>query len=178
MYVQGNALYDQWRYDAPYLDDMRYNGTRRPWYDPVRTPYHPILWSYVLAAVQASSHFFVPQLPPFITGLRHWEGVWVFLLNPDNKEELKGPKICLYRILSIVLFPVLCVSVAYFSWPHLIGTEVFYIMAGIGYRHKYFKKYKLVTKKAELTGDPKLSRYPKTAEELMQVTYIVIGNVD
>ena len=93
----------------------------------------------------------------------------MFLLNPDNKEELKGPKICLYRILSIVLFPVLCVSVAYFSWPHLIGTEVFYIMAGIGYRHDFFEKYRLVATKAELSGDPKLSKFPTSVEELTQV---------
>ena len=107
---------------------------------------------------------FVPQLPPYITGVNHWEAISVFLFR-------KGGRACCYRILSFALFPILSVSVAYFSWPHLIGTEVFYIMAGIGYRHKYFKKYKLVTLKAELTGDPKLSRYPKTAEELMQVTY-------
>ena len=77
---------------------------------------------------------------------------------------------CMWKILAFGAFPFTSVAVAWFSWPHLIGTEVFYIMAGIGYRHDYFDKYKLVTQKAELSGNPNLSRFPDSMDDLTEVT--------
>ena len=81
----------------------------------------------------------------------------------------KGAAACCWRVLALGAFPVTSVAVAWFSWPHLIGTEVFYIMAGIGYRHSYFKKYKLITQKAELSGDPALSHFPDSFHDMTEV---------
>jgi len=50
-------------------------------YNSVLNPYSPILWSYIVSFIQASSHMFVPQLPPFITGVTHWEALSVFLFR-------------------------------------------------------------------------------------------------
>ena len=74
-----------------------------------------------------------------------------------------------YIILSFGAFPITSVFVAWISWPHLIGTQVFYIMAGIGYNHSFFEKYKLITQKAELSGDPNMSRFPGSFEDLTEV---------
>jgi len=80
-----------------------------------------------------------------------------------------------YKILALAAFPFTSVFVAWVSWPHLIGTEVFYIMAGIGYDHSFFKKYKLITQKAELSGDPNISRFPDSFDDLTEVNpYICI----
>ena len=75
-----------------------------------------------------------------------------------------------YKILALAAFPFTSTFVAWVSWPHLIGTEVFYIMAGIGYNHKYFQKYKLITQKAELSGDPNVSRFPDSFDDLTEVS--------
>lgn len=72
-------------------------------------------------------------------------------------------------MLAFGCFPITSVAVAWFSWPHLIGTEMFYIMAGIGYKHSFFKKYKLITKKAELCGDPNVSRFPSDYQNMTEV---------
>lgn len=75
----------------------------------------------------------------------------------------------LYIILSVAAFPITSVFVAWVSWPHLIGTEVFYIMAGIGYDHSFFKKYMQITQKAELSGDPNMSRFPDSFKDMTEV---------
>ena len=81
----------------------------------------------------------------------------------------KGAKACCWKVLALACFPFTSVAVAWFSWPHLIGTEMFYIMAGIGYKHSYFKKYKLITQKAELSGDPNCSRFPDSYQDMTEV---------
>ena len=82
----------------------------------------------------------------------------------------KGAKACFWRMLALGAFPVTSVAVAWFSWPHLIGTEVFYIMAGIGYKPCDFEKYKLITEKAELSGNPIISRFPDSFHDLTEVS--------
>ena len=86
----------------------------------------------------------------------------------------KSAKACCWRVLALGMFPITSVAVAWFSWPHLIGTEVFYIMAGIGYKHSYFKKYMLITQKAELSGDPNVSRFPDSFHDLTEVIVNVL----
>jgi len=51
-----------------------------------------------------------------------------------------GSKSFIWKLLAFGCFPITSVAVAWFSWPHLIGTEVFYLMAGIGYKHSDFEK--------------------------------------
>lgn len=160
--MQGNLFYEEVRLP----DDDNATGIYKyyPFFNPVYLPYNPLIWSYIVSFVQATSHFFVPQLPPYITGVTHWESIHVFLC---------GKRHCCIKILGILCYPILSVGVAYFSWPHLIGIEVFYIMAGIGYDHPFFKKYKLVTEKAELSGNPRCAHFPTTADTLMNVSSYV-----
>ena len=47
---------------------------------------------------------------------------------------------------------------------------MFYIMAGIGYDHSYFQKYKLIIEKAELSGNPNVDVFPSSADTLMNVS--------
>jgi len=47
-------------------------------------------------------------------------------------------------------------------------------MAGIGYKHSDFEKYKLITEKAELTGNPIVSRFPDSFHDLTEVLNICI----
>ena len=51
-----------------------------------------------------------------------------------------------------------------------MGIEVFYIMAGIGYNHSYFEKFKLIATKAELSGNPRVAYFPSSADTLMNVS--------
>lgn len=163
--IQGNLFYESVRLPK----DINATGIYRVhWLNPVYLPYNPIIWSYIVSVIQASSHMLVPQMPPYITGVTHWESLHHFLWHYN------GPRQCCYKILALLCFPILSVSVAYFSWPHLIGTQVFYIMAGIGYNHSYFQKYKLVTEKAELSGNPRLAYFPGRADTLMNVRIICI----
>lgn len=160
--LQGNLLYEEVRIPR----DANSTGIyKEHWLNPVYLPYNPIVWSYIVSVIQASSHGGMPQLPPYITGVTHWESFHAFLYS-------KGP--IHYKILAFLSFPVLSVSVAYFSWFHLIGTEVFYIMAGIGYNHSYFDKYKLITQKAELSGNPRLGYFPSSADTLMNVSELYL----
>ena len=76
-------MYTKFRYETEEYYD-RYNNnvkTEPVWYNPVLHPYNPIMWSYVVSLIQASSHMLVPQLPPFITGVTHWESLYVFLFR-------------------------------------------------------------------------------------------------
>ena len=47
---------------------------------------------------------------------------------------------------------------------------MFYIMAGIGYDHSYFHKYKRIIQKAELSGNPNVDVFPSSADTLMNVS--------
>lgn len=161
--MQGNLFYEQVRLPVNATADVP-EVYRATWYNPVYLPYNPIIWSYIVSVIQALSHMFVPELPPYITGVTHWESIYMFLFR------YRGPRQCCYKIMGILCFPVLSVAVAYFSWPHLIGTEVFYIMAGIGYEHSFFNKYKLITQKAELSGNPRCGYFPSSADTLMNVS--------
>ncbi|XP_055997796.1 uncharacterized protein LOC130047213 [Ostrea edulis] len=78
-------------------------------------------------------------------------------------------KNCGFVTLSLLSFPILSVSVAWFSWPHLIGTEVIYIMAGIGYRPKFFKEYFRIVEKSESFGNPIIDRFPTNHKDVMSV---------
>lgn len=74
-------MYTKFRYETEECYDRYDNDvkTKPEFYNPVLHPYNPIMWSYVVSVIQASSHFLVPQLPPFITGVTHWESVHTFL---------------------------------------------------------------------------------------------------
>ena len=73
-------MYTKFRYETKAEYENETELDRDPtWYNPVLIPYNPILWSYIVSLIQASSHMFVPQMPPFITGVTHWEGVYTFL---------------------------------------------------------------------------------------------------
>ena len=161
VYMQGNLFYNEVRLPK----DANATGVYdEHWLNPVYLPYNPILLSYIVSIIQALSHMLVPEMPPYITGVTHWESIHVYLWRYNGRRQ------CCYKILAVCLFPILSVAVAYFSWPHLIGTQVFYIMAGIGYEHNYFKKYKLITEKAELSGNPRLAYFPSSADVLMNVS--------
>lgn len=45
-----------------------YKTLGNPWYNPTTLGTNPIMWSYIISFIQASSHMVVPQLPPYITG--------------------------------------------------------------------------------------------------------------
>lgn len=45
-----------------------YKTPGNPWYNPTTTATNPLIWSYAMSFLQASSHMSVPQLPPYITG--------------------------------------------------------------------------------------------------------------
>jgi len=74
-------MYTKFSYETKecYDDGNGDLDTGPKWYNPVLTPYNPIMWSYIVSMIQASSHMFVPQLPPYITGVTHWEALSVFL---------------------------------------------------------------------------------------------------
>ncbi len=168
--VQGNLFYEQVRLPK----DANATGIYNEFFlNPVYLPYNPLLWSYIVSFIQATSHMFVPQMPPYITGVTHWESLSQFLWNCKGpcRQWCRG---CCNKILALGCFPILSVGVAYFSWPHLIGTQVFYIMAGIGYDHSFFKKYKLVVRKAELSGNPRLAHFPSSAETLINVRAVIV----
>ena len=76
-------MYTKFRYETRYYysDNDTDLDTSPKWYNPVLTPYNPIMWSYIMSFIQASSHIFVPQMPPFITGVTHWESVSFFLFR-------------------------------------------------------------------------------------------------
>ena len=75
-------MYTRFRYETKECFDNDTDLETGPhWYNPVLTPYNPIMWSYIVSMIQASSHMFVPQLPPFITGVTHWEALSVFLFR-------------------------------------------------------------------------------------------------
>ncbi|CAC5380035.1 unnamed protein product [Mytilus coruscus] len=65
-----------------------------------------------------------------ILRVQHWESMHIYFMIKRNNAASTIKHIC-YVFLSLLLFPILSVAVAWFSWPHLIGTEVIYIMAGI-----------------------------------------------
>ena len=74
-------MYTKFRYETLECYDGNDVDTGPEWYNPVLHPYNPIMWSYIVSFIQAASHMFVPQLPPFITGVTHWESVSVFLFR-------------------------------------------------------------------------------------------------
>ncbi|CAC5382997.1 unnamed protein product [Mytilus coruscus] len=45
-----------------------YRTNGNPWYNPTNLYTHPLIWSYAISFIQASSHMIVPQMPPNITG--------------------------------------------------------------------------------------------------------------
>ncbi|XP_053402941.1 uncharacterized protein LOC128558118 [Mercenaria mercenaria] len=144
-----------------------YKAPGNSWYNPTTIASNPILWSYIISFIQASSHLAVPQMPPYITGLHHWESMHAFFCKKYQTSE-RTWRGRLYIVAALLCFPLLSVAVAWFSWPHLIGTMVFYIMAGIGYQHSSFKKYRRVVEKAELSGNPGLDHFPTRVEDLKQ----------
>ena len=46
-----------------------YKNPTNPWYNPTTIWTNPLIWSYIISFIQASSHMAVPQLPPYITGI-------------------------------------------------------------------------------------------------------------
>ncbi|XP_071144153.1 uncharacterized protein [Mytilus edulis] len=144
-----------------------YRTEGNPWYNPTSYGTNPFIWSYVISFIQAISHIAVPQMPPYITGVEHWESVraYMYICKTPKNAKSRAKHIC-FVVLSVVLFLILSVSVAWFSWPHLIGTEVIYIMAGIGYRPRYFKKFFRVVEKIELQGNPIIDTFPTTHKDI------------
>ena len=165
-YVQGNLLYEEVRLPM----DVNATGVyEERWFNPVYLPYNPLICTYIVSFCQALSHTIESRVPPYITGTTHWESTHTHLWRYN------GPRHCCYKVLAIFpCFPVLSVAVAYFSWPHLVGTEVLYLMSGIGYKHGYFTKFRLITEKAELSGNPRCAYFPSSADTLMNVSVITL----
>ena len=82
-------MYTKFRYETKAEYENETESDRDPtWYNPVLIPYNPIMWSYIVSIIQAGSHMFVPQLPPFITGVTHWEATTTFLFRYVNCNHL------------------------------------------------------------------------------------------
>ncbi|XP_061171881.1 uncharacterized protein LOC133181379 [Saccostrea echinata] len=145
-----------------------YRTVNNPWYNPTNWYTNPLIWSYGISFLQASSHMTESQIPAFITGVTHWESLHMFFLKRRKTLESRC-KNCGFVVLSLICFPFLSVSVAWFSWPHLIGTEVIYIMAGIGYRPKFFKEYFRIVEKSESFGNPVIDRFPTSHKDVMAI---------
>ena len=85
-------MYTKFRYETKAEYENETELDRDPtWYNPVLIPYNPIMWSYIVSIIQAGSHMFVPQLPPFITGVTHWEATTNFLFRYVNCNRLASP---------------------------------------------------------------------------------------
>ena len=54
--ISGNMWYYSFRHDD------------QPWYNPTSYDTNPIIWSYIVSLIQATSHVILPQIPPNITG--------------------------------------------------------------------------------------------------------------
>jgi len=76
-------MYTKFRHDTAHCYDGNDSDihTSQHWYNPVLIPYHPFIWMYIVSLIQAASHMVVPQMPPFITGVTHWEAMHVFLFR-------------------------------------------------------------------------------------------------
>ena len=133
-------------------------------------PYNPLIWTYIVSAIQALSHMFVPEMPPYIAGVTHWESLHIFLC------QYKGPWQFCYRIMCFVCCPILSVSVAYFFWPHWDRSVLNYG------RHwviiAFFEKYKLITEifceawKRTLIMHTHCNKYPYQTLTLWKVMYM------
>lgn len=134
--MQGNLFYEEVRLPR----NANATGIYRDhWLNPVylhalQTSY---LELYIVSAIQALSHIFVPEMPPYIAGVTHWESLHIFLCQYKSLWQF-----C-YRIMFFVCCPILSVSVAYFFWPHWVRSVLNYG------RHcviiAFFEKYKLIT---------------------------------
>ncbi|KAK3597066.1 hypothetical protein CHS0354_022071 [Potamilus streckersoni] len=122
------------------------------WYNPTYLWANPIIWSYLASIVQAGSHMCSPQLPPYITGVDHWESLPAFFCQKSTSAEQFVKRLC-FRFMAILSYPTLSTAVSWFSWPHLIGIEVFYILGGIGFKPKFFQDLLRVAEKEERSGN-------------------------
>ncbi|CAG2253296.1 unnamed protein product [Mytilus edulis] len=158
LYMTGNLWY------------YSYRTPGNPWYNPTNWYTNPLIWSYIISLVQASSHGFEQEIPPEYSGASHWESLHVFLWHESKNGKLKKQKSWFwsyfFTLAPIVTFLMLSVSVAWFSWPHLIGTEIIYIMAGIGYRADFFEKFIRIAEKAERSGNPIIDHFPKNKDDI------------
>ncbi|VDI82422.1 Hypothetical predicted protein [Mytilus galloprovincialis] len=136
-----------------------------PWYNPTNWYTNPLIWSYIISFVQAYSHIYEQEIPPYISGAGHWESLHLYLWDRAKKQESNVGR-NIFRIAATFLFPVLSVSVAWFSWPHLIGTEIVYIMAGIGYKADMFKEFFIIAEKAKRSGNPIINHFPKYKKDI------------
>jgi len=128
-----------------------------PFYNPTIWACNPLIWAYISSLVESASHLLVPQLPPYITGVNHWESPLAFIQ--------KGNVVFLLSALfSAFIFAPL---VSYISHPHLIGTEIIYIMFGLGYHSEFYAEYRRMVQKAELCGNPALDEVPKSFKNLV-----------
>ncbi|KAL3837479.1 hypothetical protein ACJMK2_022833 [Sinanodonta woodiana] len=123
-----------------------------PWYNPTCLWANPIIGSYLASIAQAGSHMCSPQLPPYITGNDHWESLPVFFCQKSTSTEQLVKRLC-FRLMAILSYPTLSTAVSWFSWPHLIGIEVFYILGGIGFKPKFFQDLLRVAEKEERSGN-------------------------
>ncbi|CAG2203946.1 unnamed protein product [Mytilus edulis] len=62
------------------------------------------------------------QIPFYDARVQHWESMHMYFMM-KRKDTVSTIKHICFVILSVLLFPILSVAVAWFSWPHLIGTE-------------------------------------------------------
>ena len=56
-------------------------------------------------------------------GYQHWELFHVFFCKKRTDPQKKCTSCC-FIVMALIAFPFFSVAVAWFSWPHLIGTEV------------------------------------------------------
>ncbi|CAG2198946.1 unnamed protein product [Mytilus edulis] len=142
-----------------------YRAIDNRWYNPTNIYSNPLVWSYIVSFMQTASHLVVPQLPPNVTGTNYWESYTSFFTIKRKTKE-STIKHMVFLSLSVVLFPVLFVFDEWVSSPRLLGTEVLYIMTGIGYRPKIFQRYFRVVEKAVLHGNPIIDRFPTNYNDL------------
>jgi len=127
-----------------------------PWYASTESYANPLLWIYICSFCESCSHIIVPQLPPYITGVNHWETTLTFFFKFDR-----------YVFASTIAAFTFSPLVSYISWPHLIGNMVLYQMLGVGYLAEHSDEYRRMVMKAELSGNPNLDYLPQNFAQLI-----------
>lgn len=125
--LQGNLFYQEVRIPK----DANATGIfGEHWFNPVYLPYNPglIQWSYIVSFIQATSHMFVPQMPPYITGVPHRRRTYMagYLNTKANINAYTSVWLLFATQFSLLLWhtfpgPILLVHKCFTSWLEL-GT--------------------------------------------------------
>lgn len=134
-----------------------YHVEGSPVYNPTTWATNPLIWAYVSSFVESLSHLMVPQLPPYVTGVNHWESPIAFVRHGKAVYVLSA-------LFSALFFAPL---VSFISHPHLVGTAIILIMFGLGYHSEFYGEYRRMIQKAELCGNPALDEVPTRFKDLL-----------